>query len=154
MPVAGSHAGEKKHRLNRKLRKSIHLSKEAKGYTRILTCNNWHGFCDWLSGILGTAKTRSILRALVHPTNSKSQYFSYLRTLSHAYHDDLQWLGSWRGRFISTCAPPTYPDYLIPRKQMSYYRQTSPRGVCLLSPGSLSPQLLAREISDTIEDPP
>ena len=103
----------KRQRLNRKLRRRIdQLSQEAQEYAQTLVRNNWRRFCERLSGTLGTAKTWSILRALIDPSATKAQTFHQLHRLTHMYKDDpSSLLKELEQRFIPTGPLPKYPDY-------------------------------------------
>ncbi|KAH6944377.1 hypothetical protein HPB50_002889 [Hyalomma asiaticum] len=68
-PSSGLTKRWKRQCLNRRLNVWIaRIPREAQEYARILTRNNWRGFCNSLSGTLSTAKTWSIHRALVDPS--------------------------------------------------------------------------------------
>lgn len=103
----------KRQRLNRKLRRRIaQISQEAQEYAETLVRNNWRGFCERLSGTLGTAKTWSILRALIDPSTTRTQTFHRLHSLIHKYRDDpAALLKELEKRFIPTGTPPQYPNY-------------------------------------------
>ncbi|KAL1416642.1 hypothetical protein MTO96_027674 [Rhipicephalus appendiculatus] len=48
------------------------LAEEANAYANKLATEGWVGFCSSLQNTLGTAKTWSILRNILHPDKSKS----------------------------------------------------------------------------------
>ncbi|KAH6932486.1 hypothetical protein HPB50_006300 [Hyalomma asiaticum] len=121
----------KRQRLNRRLKVRIaRITREAQEYAQILMRNNWRGFCNSLSGTLSTAKTWSILQALIDPSGTKRKTQKRLHVLTHSFRDSPdRLLQELKARYIPTGASP------------QYHPKDPPPDITVLVEGTLIPQV-------------
>ncbi|KAM7300581.1 hypothetical protein ISCGN_016192 [Ixodes scapularis] len=102
----------KRCKTNRKLRARIdRLNEHIQQYSDQLSSEHWNASCDELQNTLNTAKTWSILKALINPDSTKTMTTHKINRLTNQHTDPDTLLAAIKGLYVAPACQPRYPNY-------------------------------------------